>query len=303
MISTALSRTRLIAAAVGLACLPGLACAAAIDTPRIGAATTLKGQVTAVIDSQPAHSVKTGEEVYGGERIRTGPGSSLIVEFLDNSTFQIGANADVVINPSQVQPVAGTTVRSVQVNAGSFRSITALGSTNSQTIISTSAGAFTSSAGVVVGEVSAQRVVIFPIDGPGTFVYSANSISVPKGGALVADLGTGQAHAIQTVATDPAVSQLMAEAMSQLGTAAPVTAQAGASAPVGYVAQPTGAVAGIATTADGYIDTSGGTESKEEIPPQTEVAAVGPPPPQPPPQETNVTPPPLPPPIPSTITP
>ena len=300
MSSTALSRTRLIAAAIGLACLPGFALAAAIDTPRIGAATSLKGQVTAVIDGQPSHAVKNGEEVYGGERIRTGPGSSMIVAFLDNSTFQIGPNANVVINPSQVQPVAGTTVRSVQVNAGAFRSVLALGSGNSQTIIATSAGAFTSGAAVVVGEVTPQRVVIFPIDGPGTFVYSSSSLSVPKGGALVADLGSGQAHTIPTVASDPATAALLADSMSLLGGAAPATAQAGPAGPVGYVTQPTTAVAGISTFGDGYIDAAGGTESKEEIPPETQVAAQPPMPPvQPPPETPNVSPPPLPPPVPA----
>lgn len=301
--STGLSRTRLIAAAVGFACLPGLAMAAAVDTPRIGAAAGLKGQVTAVIDSQAPRAVRNGDAILGGERIKTGPGGSLMVEFLDNSTFQIGPNADVVINPSAVQPVAGASVRSVMVNAGAFRSITALASTNSQTIISTSVGAFTSSAGVVVGQVTPQRLVLFPIDGPGNFVYSAKSLTVPKGGALIADVGTGSARAVPAAAADPATTALMAEAMTQLGGSQTAAQQAaGASTPVGYVTQPTGAVAGIATLADGYLNTAGGAQSKEEIPPETQVAAAQQPPSppsQPPPAGPNISPPPLPPPVPS----
>jgi hypothetical protein len=290
------SRTRLIAAAVGFACLPGMALAATADTPRIGAATGLKGQVSATIDSQPSHAVKSGEQVFGGERIKTGAASSMVVQFLDNSTFQIGPNADVVINPSQVKPVAGSAVRSMTVDSGAFRAIAALTSVNSQTILSTSVGAFATGAGVVVGEVSPQRIAIFPIDGPGTFVYSTKSLTVPKGGALIADIATGTARVVTATAADPATTALMADAMAQLG--GPATATAGA-APVGYVMQP---VAGIATTGDGYIDAMGGTQSKEEIPPETQVAAVaptppnlGPPTPPAPPPPPHFPPPPMPP--------
>jgi hypothetical protein len=297
MSSSALSGTRLIAAAVGFACLPGLAlAAAAVDTPRIGSAAVLKGQDTATIDSQPPHAVKSGEEVYSGEHIRTGPNASLTVEFLDNSSFQVGANSEVVINPSQVQPIRGGSVRSVAVNAGGFRSVTALGAANSQLIVATATGAFTSDAPVVVGEVTPLRVAIFPIGGPGTYVYASQSVTVPAGGALIADTGTGRAYAVPSVAANPATTALMADAMGTLGSvAAPMPASA--SGPIGYVSQPTTAVAGVATSADGYIDAAGGTESKEEIAPETQVAAAQNPP-QPPPGPTPGPPPPGPPPNP-----
>jgi hypothetical protein len=296
MTSSALSRTRLIAAAVGFSCLPGLALAAAVDTPRIGSAAALKGRVTAVIDSQRPHVVKSGEELYSGERITTGPNASMTVEFLDNSSFQIGANGDVVINPSQVQPVHGNTVRSVVVNAGSFRSITALGAANSALIVGTATGAFTSSAAVVVGEVTPMRVAIFPIGGPGTYVYASQSVTVPAGGALIADTGTGHAYAVPAVAANPATTALMADAIGSLG-GAPVTTQASTSGSIGYVAQPTGNVAGVMASADGYIDALGGTASKEEIPAETQVAAAQQPP-APPPEPTPGPPPPGPPPTP-----
>lgn len=303
MTGSALSLTRLIAAAAVFALAPGLALAAAVDTPRLGTTLVVKGQVAATIDKQPPHVMRNGEDVLGGERISTGFGSSAVIRFLDNSTFQIGPNASVVLNPAAVRPINGGAVRSVTVDAGAFRSVTAMTAAYSQTIVTTRAGAFTSGAAVVVGEASSQRIALFPIDGPGTFVYAGGSLEVPKGGALIADPSGGRARTVVQVAADPATTALMADAMNQLGpqTAVPTATAATAAGPVDYLAHPTGAVAGLVTDSRGYIDSQGGALSKEEIAPETQVAAVQNFPPQPPlPPELvpqSFPPPPLPPPI------
>jgi hypothetical protein len=278
MTKAALSRTCLLAAAAALMCLPRLAMATAGDPPSIGAAAAVKGTVTGVLDDQAPHAVRNGDDVLAGERLTTDAGSSMTIRFADASTFEIGPNATIIVNPLDIKPVKGAAVKSVMVESGAFRSMAGTAAANAQTVIGTHLGAFTSSAAVVVGEVTPQRVALFPADGPGNFTYPAGSLAVPAGGAAIAESDSGNAVTIQRIAGDPATTALMGEAMAQLG-AATTTAQQKPPLPpraptaVGYVEAPVGALA-TAVGPDGFIDTAGATLAKEETTPETEVAAA-----------------------------
>lgn len=290
-----LSRSRLLAATAAIALLPGLAMAAAGDA-RIGAAAAIKGTVTGAVDDQAPQALHNGDAVLTGERLTTGPGASMTVQFADKSTLEIGPNASVIVNPLDIKPVKGGTVKSIMVESGAFRALAGSAAANSQTVIGTHLGAFTSKAAVVLGDVTPQRVALFPADGPGNFTYPSGSLEVPAGGAVVAESDTGNASVVPKIAGDAATTALMGDAMAQLGgaanptppatgvataTATPAASQPGTAAPtppaataanagVGYVEAPVGALAS-AVGPDGYIDTEGATLTKVETTPETEV--------------------------------
>jgi FecR protein len=79
--------------ALGLSLLPAAAEAA---TPAIGRVARLTG--SQLSDAQapgaPARKLAEGDSVHAGERIRTGAGTVLQIEFTDKSRFVLGPNAD-----------------------------------------------------------------------------------------------------------------------------------------------------------------------------------------------------------------
>jgi len=77
----------------------GLLLAAAVaqaQTPSIGRASRITGDQVSTAQAQggPVRKLKEGDPVFAGERIRTGAGTVLQIDFTDKSRFTLGPNAE-----------------------------------------------------------------------------------------------------------------------------------------------------------------------------------------------------------------
>ena len=73
-----------------------LAAVAEAATPSIGRASRITGDQLSSAQAQggPVRKLAEGEPVFAGERIRTGAGTVLQIEFADKSRFTLGPNAE-----------------------------------------------------------------------------------------------------------------------------------------------------------------------------------------------------------------
>lgn len=111
---------------LGLFLLPAAAGAAG---PAIGHVSQLAGNGlgSAAAPGAPARKLSTGDALFAGERIRTGAGTVLHVEYTDKSRFTLGPNAEFEI--SRYQYAAGGTGEDAFVSRvfkGAFRYVTGL---------------------------------------------------------------------------------------------------------------------------------------------------------------------------------
>src|SRR5439155_8322088 len=77
----------------------GLLLASAVaqaQTPSVGRASRLTGEQlsSAQAPGAPVRKLAEGDSLFAGERIRTGAGTVLQIEFTDNSRFTLGPNAE-----------------------------------------------------------------------------------------------------------------------------------------------------------------------------------------------------------------
>jgi hypothetical protein len=82
---------------LGLMLLPAMAAAA---TPSIGKVSRMTGEQlgTAQAPGAPVRKLATGDPVFAAERIRTGAGTVLQIEFADKSRFTLGPNAEFEVS-------------------------------------------------------------------------------------------------------------------------------------------------------------------------------------------------------------
>jgi len=106
------------AAVFGLA----LATQAAVVVPRIGIVflPEYKG-AKGVHPDLGTRELRFSEPVYAAETVRTGPGGSTALEFLDATRLQVGANSTVVLDEFVYDPDAGTAVATIEFGTGIFR--------------------------------------------------------------------------------------------------------------------------------------------------------------------------------------
>lgn len=108
---------------LGLMLLPAAAGAAA---PSIGRVAQLTGEQVgyAQAPGAPARKLAAGDPVFAAERIRTGAGTALQIEFTDNSRFTLGPNAEFEI--SRYNQAPGEEAFYSRVLKGAFRFVTGL---------------------------------------------------------------------------------------------------------------------------------------------------------------------------------
>lgn len=108
---------------LGLLLLPAMAQAA---TPSIGRVSRLTGDQLgyAQAPGAPARKLAAGDPVFAAERIRTGAGTVLQIEFTDNSRFTLGPNAEFEV--SRYSQAAGAEAFYSRVLKGAFRFVTGL---------------------------------------------------------------------------------------------------------------------------------------------------------------------------------
>lgn len=108
---------------LSLALLPAVVAAA---TPAIGRVSRLTGEQLgyAQASGAPTRKLAPGDPVYAAERIRTGDGTVLQIEFSDNSRFTLGPNAEFEI--SRYNQAPGEEAFYSRIIKGAFRFVTGL---------------------------------------------------------------------------------------------------------------------------------------------------------------------------------
>jgi hypothetical protein len=108
---------------LGLLLLPAVAGAAA---PSIGRVSQLTGEQLgyAQAPGAPARKLAAGDPVFAAERIRTGAGTALQIEFTDNSRFTLGPNAEFEV--SRYNQAPGEEAFVSRILKGAFRFVTGL---------------------------------------------------------------------------------------------------------------------------------------------------------------------------------
>lgn len=110
----------------------GLLLAAAIaqaQTPSIGRASRITGEQLSSAQAQggPVRKLAEGDPVFAGERIRTGAGTVLQLEFTDKSRFTLGPNAEFEVERfSQSAGASGEDAFSSRIFKGAFRFVSGL---------------------------------------------------------------------------------------------------------------------------------------------------------------------------------
>jgi hypothetical protein len=109
---------------LGLALLPLIAQAA---TPSIGRVVRLTGEQLghAQAPGAPARKLSPGDPVYAAERIRTGAGTALQIEFTDKGRFTLGPNAEFEVSRYS-HAAGGEEAFYSRVLKGAFRFVTGL---------------------------------------------------------------------------------------------------------------------------------------------------------------------------------
>ena len=111
----------------------GLLLAAAMaeaQTPSVGRASRITGDQLSSTQAQggPVRKLAEGDPVFAGERIRTGAGTVLQIEFTDKSRFTLGPNAEFEVERYFQAPAGGSgeDAFSSRIFKGAFRFVSGL---------------------------------------------------------------------------------------------------------------------------------------------------------------------------------
>jgi opacity protein-like surface antigen len=107
----------------------GLLLAAAVaqaQAPSVGRATRITGEQSSSAQAQggPVRKLAEGDSLFAGERIRTGAGTALQIEFTDKSRFTLGPNTEFEVE--QYRQAAGEEAFASRVFKGAFRFVSGL---------------------------------------------------------------------------------------------------------------------------------------------------------------------------------
>src|SRR6266496_834465 len=107
-----------------------VAAVAEAQTPSVGRASRLTGEQLSSAQAQggPVRKLAEGDSLFAGERIRTGAGTVLQIEFTDNSRFTLGPNAEFEVERyfQAAGGVSGEDVFLSSVFKGAFRFVCVL---------------------------------------------------------------------------------------------------------------------------------------------------------------------------------
>jgi len=99
--------------------------APAVEVIKVGVAAAVKGDVAIVPTGGGAErSVKSGDAVNLGDKVRAGPGARLQVLLLDETVFTIGANSEIVIDRFVYDPDKSAGKVTASIAKGVFRFVT-----------------------------------------------------------------------------------------------------------------------------------------------------------------------------------
>ncbi|HVE15048.1 MAG TPA: FecR family protein [Elusimicrobiota bacterium] len=90
---------------------------------RIGVAASVQGLVRAAPPRAAGRVVSTGKPLYSGERVTTGPDAHVQVMLIDESTFSLGPNSELLLDEFVYDPDSGAGKTAARVTKGAFRFI------------------------------------------------------------------------------------------------------------------------------------------------------------------------------------
>ncbi len=94
---------------------------------KAGVAAAVRGPVQQVSFRTPqatvGRNVASGDEIFLGDRIVTGPAGGLQIMLLDGTTFSVGPNSSMVIDECVYNPATGAGKRTASVTRGTLRLI------------------------------------------------------------------------------------------------------------------------------------------------------------------------------------
>jgi FecR-like protein len=90
------------------------------STQAIGQVETLNGNATAMRVNNTTLNLKIGDAVFSGDRVQTGPNSTLGITFLDQTVFSIGANARMVLDDLVYNPQGSANNMAFNLVEGTF---------------------------------------------------------------------------------------------------------------------------------------------------------------------------------------
>ncbi len=94
---------------------------AAVD---IGVAAAVRGKVNGAAPGSAGRVVETGKPVYQNDKITTGPDAKLQILLLDETSFTVGPNSEMILDEFVYDPATNVGKVSARVQKGNFRFIT-----------------------------------------------------------------------------------------------------------------------------------------------------------------------------------
>jgi hypothetical protein len=95
----------------------------ALAASKIGVASAVSNHVES-ISGGSSRSLGNGGEIFAEERVRTGEGSSAQLLFLDQTTLNMGARSEVVLDRFVYDPNRGSGAVTIRTGLGAFRFVT-----------------------------------------------------------------------------------------------------------------------------------------------------------------------------------
>ena len=125
-----LSLAGALAAVLLALALVALAPATSLAASKIGVAGQVRNQVSAITGAD-TRTLNLGNDVFAGDRVRTGQASNAQLMFLDQTNLTIGAQSDVVLDRFVFDPARGAGNVAISTTQGALRFIS--GSQNPNT--------------------------------------------------------------------------------------------------------------------------------------------------------------------------
>lgn len=168
--------------------------ATAAPAQQVGVTSAASGDPRGTPPSLPTRTLRVGIDVFGNERVTTGPADRAHLVFLDGSGLTVGANSELVIDKFVFDP--NTNVGDLAVNAtkGAFRFVGGAISKKSDVIIRTPTGYVGVRGGIATVTVSpdgsttatflfGDRMTVTNQAGTQRAVRYGSQIFIPAGGA------------------------------------------------------------------------------------------------------------------------
>jgi hypothetical protein len=177
-----------LAALASALCLAGSASAAQTpDLPLIGRSAVVTNDVEGQLPTAPDRKkVVVNEDVFLDETMYTVSDSSMVVEFRDGSTLELGPDAVFTIDKLVFNPEKSTTEKAVNILQGTFRYVSGFAVDKQTVDIKTPSGTLGIRGSVVIGLVDVKApTFIYVAQGIASFANDAGRQELVSGRAII----------------------------------------------------------------------------------------------------------------------